>query len=169
MGANVKALKSRIRSVDSTLHLTRAMGLVASSKMRRAGEAMTRSREYANAFSEAMALLAEKRRQSLVGYNLDACDPTAPETCLPKQFHLTGGEFKSQLHAAVECYDSREDDYKRRASALLHSFLLQTAHEHLLARNSAQGRKIRKSDVIAEQLLRYLRSEEHTSELQSLV
>ena len=37
MGANVKALKSRIRSVDSTLHLTRAMGLVASSKMRRAG------------------------------------------------------------------------------------------------------------------------------------
>ena len=56
MGANVKALKSRIRSVDSTLHLTRAMGLVASSKMRRAGEAMTRSREYANAFSEAMAL-----------------------------------------------------------------------------------------------------------------
>ena len=28
---------------------------------------------------QAMALLAEKRRQSLVGYNLDACDPTAPE------------------------------------------------------------------------------------------
>ena len=62
MGANVKALKSRIRSVDSTLHLTRAMGLVASSKMRRAGEAMTRSREYANAFSEAMALLAQAYR-----------------------------------------------------------------------------------------------------------
>ena len=90
------------------------------------------------------------------GYQKAVCDPTAPETCLPKQFHLAGGEFKAQLHAAVECYDSREDDYKRRASALLHSFLLQTAHEHLLAKNSAQGRKIRKSDVIAEQLLRYL-------------
>ena len=64
--------------------------------------------------------------------------------------------IRDRLHTAVECYDSREDDYKRRASALLHSFLLQTAHEHLLARNSAQGRKIRKSDVIAEQLLRYL-------------
>lgn len=115
---------------------------------------------------QAMALLAEKRRQSLVGYNLDAYDPTAPETCLPKQFHLTGGEFKAQLHAAVECYDSREDDYKRRASALLHSFLLQTAHEHLLARNSAQGRKIRKSDVIAEQLLRYL-NQNYTKHLTS--
>lgn len=66
----------------------------------------------------------------------------------------------------MECYDSREDDYKRRASALLHSFLLQTAHEHLLAKNSAQGRKIRKSDVIAEQLLRYL-NQNYTKHLTS--
>ena len=66
----------------------------------------------------------------------------------------------------MECYDSREDDYQRRASALLHSFLLQTAHEHLLARNSAQGRKIRKSDVIAEQLLRYL-NQNYTKHLTS--
>ena len=40
MGYNTKALKNRIRSVNSTLHLTRAMGLVASSKMRRANESM---------------------------------------------------------------------------------------------------------------------------------
>jgi len=57
MGADIKALKGRIRSVDSTLHLTRAMGLVASSKMRRANEAMNNSREYAKAFGEAVALL----------------------------------------------------------------------------------------------------------------
>ena len=30
MGYNTKALKNRIRSVNSTLHLTRAMGLVLS-------------------------------------------------------------------------------------------------------------------------------------------
>ena len=35
MGANIKALKNRIRSVDSTLHLTRAMGLVASGSFNR--------------------------------------------------------------------------------------------------------------------------------------
>ena len=58
MGADIKALKGRIRSVDSTLHLTRAMGLVASSKMRRANEAMNHGREYAKAFGEAVALLA---------------------------------------------------------------------------------------------------------------
>lgn len=104
----------------------------------------------------AMALLAEKRRQSLISYNLDENDPTDPITYLPKHFHLSGGEFKSQLHAAVECYDSREEHYKRRASTQIHSFLLQVAHDHLLAQNSAQGRKMRKSDAVAEQLLHFL-------------
>ena len=45
MGANTKALRTRIKSVDSTLHLTKAMGLVASSKIRRASEAMMKSRQ----------------------------------------------------------------------------------------------------------------------------
>ncbi len=115
---------------------------------------------------QAIAELAEKRRESLVGYNLESIDPTSPTTYLPKQFHLAGGEFKAQLRAAVECYDSREEDYKRRTSALLHSFLLQTAHEHLLSQNSAKGKKLRKSDVAAEQLLRYL-NQNYTKHLTS--
>ena len=40
MGGDIKNLRARIKSVDSTLHLTSAMGLVASSKIRRAGTAM---------------------------------------------------------------------------------------------------------------------------------
>ena len=40
MGADTKALRNRIKSVDSTLHLTKAMELVASSKIRRASIAM---------------------------------------------------------------------------------------------------------------------------------
>lgn len=46
MGADTKILRTRIKSVDSTLHLTKAMGLVASSKIRKANEAMLKSREY---------------------------------------------------------------------------------------------------------------------------
>ena len=46
MGADTKQLRNRIKSVDSTLHLTRAMGLVASSKLRRVMENMNRGREY---------------------------------------------------------------------------------------------------------------------------
>ena len=49
MGADTKALRSRIRSVDSTLHLTRAMGLVASSKIRRSLDRMRNARSYADA------------------------------------------------------------------------------------------------------------------------
>ncbi len=57
MGANIKQLRTRIKSVDSTLHLTKAMGLVASSKIRRATDSMQKGQEYANAFKETVSLL----------------------------------------------------------------------------------------------------------------
>lgn len=62
MGADIKALRVRIKSVDSTLHLTKAMGLVASSKIRRANEAMKKGREYTSAlrgFVSALTLCGE--------------------------------------------------------------------------------------------------------------
>ena len=49
MGADIKQLRNRIKSVDSTLHLTKAMGLVASSKIRRATDGMMKGRAYAAA------------------------------------------------------------------------------------------------------------------------
>ena len=57
MGADTKKLRNRIKSVDSTLHLTKAMGLVASSKIRRATEAMNKSRQYAEAFGSTIKAL----------------------------------------------------------------------------------------------------------------
>lgn len=51
MGADTKALRTRIKSVDSTLHLTTAMGFVAASKIRRATENMNKSRQYSKAVS----------------------------------------------------------------------------------------------------------------------
>lgn len=57
MGADIKSLRTRIKSVDSTLHLTKAMELVASSKLRRSGEAMRNAREYAAALDSAMSAL----------------------------------------------------------------------------------------------------------------
>ena len=58
MGADIKQLRTRIKSVDSTLHLTKAMELVASSKIRRATEAMEKSREYAEALADTVRELA---------------------------------------------------------------------------------------------------------------
>lgn len=57
MGANTKQLRTRIKSVNSTLHLTKAMGLVASSKIRRASDAMNKSREYTNSLNAVMDIL----------------------------------------------------------------------------------------------------------------
>ncbi|MDO5436185.1 MAG: ATP synthase F1 subunit gamma [Clostridia bacterium] len=57
MGSDIKSLRNRIRSVDSTLHMTKAMGLVASSKMRRANRNMGQSREYAAAMDEVIDVL----------------------------------------------------------------------------------------------------------------
>ena len=57
MGADSKQLRTRIKSVDSTLHLTKAMGLVASSKIRKATDSMNKGREYAKALEETVSLL----------------------------------------------------------------------------------------------------------------
>lgn len=58
MGADIKQLRTRIKSVDSTLHLTKAMGLVASSKIRRATDSMNKGKEYANALGETIENLS---------------------------------------------------------------------------------------------------------------
>ena len=57
MGADIKSLRIRMKSVDSTLHLTKAMGLVASSKIRRATEAMNKSKEYKKSVDEIVSML----------------------------------------------------------------------------------------------------------------
>lgn len=57
MAGNTKALRLRIKSVTSTLQLTKAMGLVASSKIRRANIAMQNARQYRDALGRAISIL----------------------------------------------------------------------------------------------------------------
>ena len=61
MGVDIKSLKVRIKSVDSTLHLTKAMGLVASAKIRGALLNMGKSGEYAKSLENTVALLASAK------------------------------------------------------------------------------------------------------------
>lgn len=61
MGVDIKSLKNRIKSVDSTLHLTKAMGLVASAKIRGATLAMNKSREYSAAIDDTIAMLSSAK------------------------------------------------------------------------------------------------------------
>ncbi len=61
MGVDIKSLKNRIKSVNSTLHLTKAMGLVASAKIRGATTDMLKSREYVKALSDIVLMLAQAK------------------------------------------------------------------------------------------------------------
>ena len=60
MGASAKALKIRIKSVKSTEHITRAMQLVASSKLRRATERMDKGRNYFATMQDLFLKIAEQ-------------------------------------------------------------------------------------------------------------
>ena len=55
MPSDVRAIKNRIRSIESTLHITKAMQLVASSKIKRAALAYHNSKEYAESYKKAYA------------------------------------------------------------------------------------------------------------------
>ncbi len=61
MGADIKALRSRIKSVESTMHLTKAMGLVASSKIRHASISAENSRAYRDSLLDVMNTLLSCR------------------------------------------------------------------------------------------------------------
>ncbi len=58
--ASTQQLKSRIRSVKSTKQITKAMQMVAASKMRRAQEAVKASEEYTNAANELLTFFASQ-------------------------------------------------------------------------------------------------------------
>lgn len=61
MSFDTKALKNRIKSVDSTLHLTKAMGLVASSKIKKANKNMAAAGEYRGSVENIVSLLSSSR------------------------------------------------------------------------------------------------------------
>ena len=52
MGASMKEIKNRIKSVQSTRQITKAMELVASSKVRRARERIERTEPFFNILYE---------------------------------------------------------------------------------------------------------------------
>jgi F-type H+-transporting ATPase subunit gamma len=58
--ASTQQLKSRIRSVKSTKQITKAMQMVAASKMRRAQEAVKASEDYTNAANELLTFFASQ-------------------------------------------------------------------------------------------------------------
>ncbi len=55
MGANLKEVRERITSVDSTMQITKAMKMVSAAKLRRAQEAISELRPYAVKLQEILS------------------------------------------------------------------------------------------------------------------
>ncbi|MBQ8214855.1 MAG: ATP synthase F1 subunit gamma [Clostridia bacterium] len=85
MGTSAKALKIRIKSVQSTEHITRAMQLVASSKLRRATERMERGREYFGIMQSVFVGISEN------GYSEESVY-YAPKTCKKTYMIVIAGD-----------------------------------------------------------------------------
>lgn len=66
-GAGMKQIKTRIRSIESTRQITKAMELVSTSKLRRARERAQQAREYRGVLEEAVcSCMAAARREHCV-------------------------------------------------------------------------------------------------------
>ena len=87
---NMKDIKRRIKSVQSTMQITKAMELVASSKMRRAKERALAARPYFNTMYETITRLAAAslsacwRAVSLIGWPRCGSDPRPPASPRPE-------------------------------------------------------------------------------------
>ncbi|TVQ49453.1 MAG: ATP synthase F1 subunit gamma [Saprospirales bacterium] len=70
MGANLKEVRERIQSVNSTQQITKAMKMVSAAKLRKAQDAITRLRPYSNKLEEMMSkILAGLEGDTSTEYN----------------------------------------------------------------------------------------------------
>ena len=64
--SSMKTIKNRIKSISSTMQITKAMELVAASKMRKASEGIERSKPYFNILHETLEDIAKEIRISVL-------------------------------------------------------------------------------------------------------
>ena len=115
MGFDTKALRSRIKSVTSTLHLTKAMGLVASSKIRRANEAMFRSKAYITAYHETMKILTASRECANSPYMADRGEGRTKIIVIAGDRGMAGGYNANVFRLAAEYPDAELIPIGKRA------------------------------------------------------
>ena len=109
MAANMKAVKLRIKSVENTMQITKAMELVASSKLRRAKERADRCRPY---FKELYQTLTDIAKGNLDFTSIYASESENKKICyvvIAGDRGLAGG-YNSNLFKALEA-DSGDSEY----------------------------------------------------------
>lgn len=102
-GASMKDIKTRIRSVESTMQITKAMQLVASSKLRQARMRMENSRDYFNVAKDVVMDIAAHRS--------DNPSPFAMARAVQKRCYVVvagdrglAGSYNANVFKAVEAH-----------------------------------------------------------------
>lgn len=116
MGANVKGLRVRIRSVNSTLHLTKAMGLVASSKIRRAQVSMNASGEYRDVVSGMISQLTQSAECMSSPFMKTVDNPKRMMIVVAGDRGLAGGYNNNIFRLAAQYPDARVIGIGKRAA-----------------------------------------------------
>lgn len=176
MGANTKVLRNRIKSVDSTLHLTKAMGLVASSKIRKSMEAMAKSYDYAEMVSRVvsnLAMCSECKKSPYMAENQNG------RTCMviiAGDRGLAGGYNANVFRAAKDFPDAEFIAIGKRAceryggeySAEYFTFEQASALAKELCRRFAQG-EISRVGIIGTKYISMMSQESYVSWILPLV
>ena len=115
MGADIKKLRTRIKSVSSTMHLTKAMELVASSKIRKANLAMIASREYKDAVEETVNQLTVSRECEKSPYMKNREDGADRIIVIAGDRGLAGGYNANVFRLAKEYPDAEVIAIGKRA------------------------------------------------------
>lgn len=134
MPANIKQIKSRIRSVDSTMHITKAMELVASSKFRKAVLLSEQGKPYFNALLSAMA--------ELYGADSDYCrEREVKKTCyifIAGDRGLAGG-YNSNIYKMVKSVAKKGDFCVAPIGKLAVDFAQKNGYEIIAKSNTVEN------------------------------
>src|SRR6266404_5939863 len=165
--ASLRAIRTRIKSVRNTQKITKAMKLVAAAKLRRAQDAVLRTRPYAQALSELLGSLARARAAAEVPPHplMEVREnPRRIEVVLLTSDRGLCGGFNSNIIRRAQRFVVEEED---KYEAIQFSTIGRRGRDFAKRR----GIETRKDYVGFFGRLRFVmarRSEEHTSELQSL-
>ena len=110
---SLKTFRLRIRSVQSTQKITKAMKMVAAAKLRRAQEQAMAARPYAEAMDKVLAALAQSSRARFDIALLDLDLPGMDGLALARQLRIQG--FTAPLLAVTARADADAEPLARAA------------------------------------------------------
>lgn len=107
MAQTRQAIQARIKSVDSTKKITKAMQLVASSKLTKQKQIMEQNREYASALEELLMMVLRSAKKNSIYLNSDKTKPSYVFV-IASDMGLCGG-YNANIFKKIQSYLKAED------------------------------------------------------------